>query len=149
MSNYLLDTNILLYYLQGNSNKITILDSRYAPLSPPNRSFMSIASVAELHALALKHRWGAKRWQTLLDILQTIVVVPIDSQDLIDRYAEIDAFSQDKLEGKPLGMTPRNMAKNDLWIAATASLLQLPLITNDGDFNHLHNHFLQIYSINV
>jgi tRNA(fMet)-specific endonuclease VapC len=39
------------------------------------------------------------------------------------------------------------MGKNDLWIATTASLLNLMLITTDDDFDHLNNHFLQIRKI--
>jgi tRNA(fMet)-specific endonuclease VapC len=40
------------------------------------------------------------------------------------------------------------MGKNDLWIAATASLLNLTFVTTDKDFNHLHNHFLNLRNIN-
>ena len=36
------------------------------------------------------------------------------------------------------------MGKNDLWIAATASLLGLELVTTDADFAHLHNYFLDV-----
>ncbi len=37
----------------------------------------------------------------------------------------------------PVGMTARNMGKNDLWIAATAWYLDLLLHTADNDFDHL------------
>ena len=36
------------------------------------------------------------------------------------------------------------MGKNDLWIAAVASLLGLELVTTDNDFDHLHNIFLEV-----
>jgi tRNA(fMet)-specific endonuclease VapC len=39
------------------------------------------------------------------------------------------------------------MGKNDLWIAVTASLLQIPLLTSDADFNHLEGHFLNLHTI--
>jgi tRNA(fMet)-specific endonuclease VapC len=39
------------------------------------------------------------------------------------------------------------MGKNDLWIAATASLLQLQLITTDADFQHLDGSFLHVRQI--
>ncbi|MET3125260.1 putative nucleic acid-binding protein [Arcicella rosea] len=39
------------------------------------------------------------------------------------------------------------MGKNDLWIAATASLLNLTLVTTDSDFDHLNNYFLQLYKL--
>lgn len=37
----------------------------------------------------------------------------------------------------PAGLSARNMGKNDLWIAATALYLDLPLHTTDNDFDHL------------
>jgi tRNA(fMet)-specific endonuclease VapC len=61
-------------------------------------------------------------------------------------YAEIDAFSQRKnpaFHNYPF-TTPRNIGKNDLWIAATAALLGLKLVTTDTDFNHLHGVFIEI-----
>jgi predicted nucleic acid-binding protein len=36
------------------------------------------------------------------------------------------------------------MGKNDLWIAATASLLNLQLVTTDKDFDHLETSFLSL-----
>jgi tRNA(fMet)-specific endonuclease VapC len=39
------------------------------------------------------------------------------------------------------------MGKNDLWIAATASLLNLKLVTTDRDFDHLETSFLSLQKI--
>jgi len=36
------------------------------------------------------------------------------------------------------------MGKNDLWIASTAALLGLKLVTTDADFNHLHQVFMEV-----
>lgn len=41
-------------------------------------------------------------------------------------------------------MTSRNMGKNDLWIAATASVTNATLITTDKDFYHLNNTYLKL-----
>jgi tRNA(fMet)-specific endonuclease VapC len=41
------------------------------------------------------------------------------------------------------------MGKNNLWIASTATLLGLELVTTDADFAHLHNVFLDVRQINV
>jgi predicted nucleic acid-binding protein len=41
-------------------------------------------------------------------------------------------------------MTARNMGKNDLWIAATASVQSATLITTDKDFDHLNGVFLPV-----
>jgi predicted nucleic acid-binding protein len=50
---------------------------------------------------------------------------------------------------KPLSTSARKMGKNDLWIAATASLLNASLITTDADFDHLNDVFLNVIKIPV
>lgn len=39
------------------------------------------------------------------------------------------------------------MGKNDLWIASTAALLGLTLVTTDADFQHLSEIFLELRQI--
>lgn len=39
------------------------------------------------------------------------------------------------------------MHKNDFWIAATAYTLGIPLLTTDGDFDHLNETLLQVINI--
>jgi tRNA(fMet)-specific endonuclease VapC len=39
------------------------------------------------------------------------------------------------------------MGKNDLWIASTAALLGLTLVTTDKDFDHLHLVFMEVKRI--
>jgi predicted nucleic acid-binding protein len=39
------------------------------------------------------------------------------------------------------------MGKNDLWIAATASVLDIPLMTTDNDFTHLDAVFLKLIKL--
>lgn len=48
------------------------------------------------------------------------------------------------INDKLLGESSRNIGKNDLWIAATASVLNIPLITTDKDFLHLDKIFLKL-----
>lgn len=48
-----------------------------------------------------------------------------------------------------LGMTSRNMGKNDLWIAATASVLHLKFFTTDRDFDHLAHDFIDLERIDL
>jgi tRNA(fMet)-specific endonuclease VapC len=85
-----------------------------------------------------------RRLTTLLDALTCF---PVDgSSPLMDAYADIDAYSQGKhrLYPLPAGFSARNMGKNDLWIAATAFLLDIKLLTTDHDFDHLHPHFMEV-----
>jgi len=79
--------------------------------------------------------------------IKKFLIADINVETIIERYAEIDAFSQGKLAGKPLSGSARNMGKNDLWIAATTSVLNAKLLTLDNDFDHLKNEFIELEKI--
>ena len=71
------------------------------------------------------------------------------NQLYVNIYAQIDAYSQrlnPDFVNYPFD-TPRNMGKNDLWIASLAALLGLQLVTTDGDFDHLNNVFFPVRKI--
>lgn len=139
---YVLDTNIILFYLKNGKTKQAI-EQRYAPFSPQNTAIISIVTVAEIQALTIKNSWGEKRIAVMNAILERLVVVAVDFAELIEAYAEIDAFSQGKLSGST-PFSARNMGKNDLWIAATAKVAKGTLFTSDQDFYHLEGEQLQI-----
>ncbi|MEM8524718.1 MAG: hypothetical protein AAGG68_08740 [Bacteroidota bacterium] len=42
------------------------------------------------------------------------------------------------------GFTSRNMGKNDMWIAATASIAEAKFFTTDKDFHHLDRTFIDL-----
>ena len=86
--------------------------------------------------------------RSLNDFLDEVNIMDIN-QSHLTIYAEIDAYSQrlnPNFETYPFD-TPRNMGKNDLWIASLAALLSLKLITTDSDFDHLHNVFFEVKKI--
>ncbi len=140
---YLLDTNILLLYLR--EDKIaTEIESTYQILDSSNYAFISIVSKGELKALALKNNWGDKRMQELESFLDLFLIINVDAEDIIDKYAEIDAFSQGKINVLSASTSPRNMGKNDIWIAATASVIEATFLTTDKDFEHLGGIFLDL-----
>lgn len=145
---YLLDTNIILHLVRESklSDKI-LLD--YQLFEIPQRQFISIVTEGELESIALQNEWGKNKTEELDNYLNKLINVDIRFGKIVKRYAEIDAFSQGKLKNRPLNISARNMTKNDLWIAATASVLDIPLITTDKDFAHLHNVFLDIILIDV
>ena len=146
---YVLDTNILIHYLR-ESELASWIDNQYNPLDASvNEAILSVVSVGELKAIAKINHWGQKRLDKVELLCSELLITDINSEDLIERYAEIDAFSQGKLTGRPLSMTSRNMGKNDLWIAATASILGATLLTTDLDFNHLHSEFIDIQCVTV
>ena len=150
MKQFLLDTNIFLFYVRNELKLIDYIDKNFQPLTSPNRAFLSVVSEGELKAFALKNHWGSKKKQLLEELLKEVIIVDISDARVIDRYAEIDAYSQGKLENNPMpDLTSRNMGKNDLWIAATASVYSLILLTSDNDFPHLHPKFLELAYVDI
>jgi tRNA(fMet)-specific endonuclease VapC len=101
-------------------------------------------TLGELKSFAIQRTWGTTKLKRLEILLAEFVLFDINQTPIIERYAEIDAFSQNLLPEKPLGQTPRNMGKNDIWIAATASVSEAVLLTTDHDFDHLNKVFLKL-----
>lgn len=141
--NYLLDTNILVYLLKENTYT-TDLETQYSLLSSSNRSAISVVSVGEIESLAIQNKWGNKRLLNLKELLNKFIIADINIRTIIEKYAEIDAYSQAKHPKHSSDFTSRNMGKNDLWIAATASVLKLKLLTTDQDYNHLNKSFIDL-----
>ena len=143
---FLFDTNILLYYIRENATA-SIIDSTYNPFENGNTPVLSVVSVGEIKSIALRNNWGKAKLTKLRELMSLFVVTDINSDDVLDMYAEIDAFSQGKLKNKSLKMTARNMGKNDLWIAATATVTAAKLLTSDDDFDHLEGQYIEIIKI--
>ncbi|WP_282776848.1 type II toxin-antitoxin system VapC family toxin [Phaeodactylibacter xiamenensis] len=124
--NYFFDTNAILIYLRDHVQK-DWLDKNYDPLGDDNTAMISVVVLGELESLYLRNNWGRRRIESLRIFLRKFLITDINSRDIIRRYGEIDAFSQGKLKEKRLGDSSRNMGKNDLWIAATASVTKLQI----------------------
>jgi tRNA(fMet)-specific endonuclease VapC len=138
---YTLDTNILIHAIR-ETPLFNNINKKYGLFKAGNQTIISAVSVGELRSFAFQNEWGSRRIKavnTLLSILQT---VPVTTNPIfIEAYAEIDAFSQNKHPSLKLNNTPRNMGKNDLWIAATATITKSTLISTDTDFSHLNDVF--------
>ncbi len=145
---YLYDTNILLHYIR-QSTVMQYVEASFQPFSEEHEPWVCVVSHGELRSIAIQNKWGAKRIQEMFEMLDNFLLIDIGSKDIYNRYAEIDAFSQGKLPGRPLHLTSRNMGKNDLWIAATASILGATLLTTDVDFEHLDGAFLKVERVGV
>jgi tRNA(fMet)-specific endonuclease VapC len=142
---YLLDTNILLNIIR-NSDLYQKTDKRLGFFQTNNNSFISIVSAGEIKSLAIRNGWGPNKNKILDGLLKLLVPVPINNS-IVEIYAEIDAFSQGKHPNKTLGLSPRNMGKNDIWIAATANILNATLVTTDADFEHLQSNFITVTKV--
>jgi len=141
--NYALDTNIVLVYLRDEQFKANI-ETQYAVFSEGSNPIISVVTIGEIRSIALQNNWGAKRIAYVEQFLKEFIVIDVRYNDLLNAYAEIDAFSQGKLAQKPLGTSSRNMGKNDLWIAATAHIMNARLITMDKDFQHLDGEYFDL-----
>lgn len=137
----LFDTNILIHIARHQDPKII-----FQNINPNNQKiYISIVTIAEIKSIALQNNWSNRKWQAITDFSKDVIIVEVN-ENLSNIYAEIDAFSQRKNPSylHYSFLTSRNMGKNDLWIASTAALLGLKLVTTDADFNHLHQVFMEV-----
>ena len=135
----LFDTSILLHVLRDSVvGKRAYEDAEQ--LGGAQRPLISVVTVGELHSLARQLSWGQKRIDALDVLLRNVVVVDINNGPVLSRYAELDVWSRSR---------GRRMGKNDLWIAATASVTGATLMTLDGDFDHLHPGHLSLVTYNL
>lgn len=143
---YFLDTNIFLAMVRRPSFA-TYINSEF--VKPENIVATSVVVEGELKSFVRQRKWGEQKIQTLNRWIAKFAIYPIKTQQIVQQYSEIDVFSQGKYETEILGTSARNMGKNDLWIAATASALNATLLTTDKDFNHLHGVFLNVHLMDV
>ena len=128
---YLLDTNILVYYVRASAVWERVRDT-YQPLTstPPT---ISVVTAGELRSLAMRWQWRARKLDRMEFALGYFKVQDILDADIIQMYATLDSFCEER--GQPLG-------KNDLWIAATAAVTGATLLTTDRDFDRFAPRFL-------
>jgi tRNA(fMet)-specific endonuclease VapC len=144
--NFLLDTNILLILSKNRSSAFldSIIDNE------DNRIYLSIVTLAEIKSIGFRNNWGKEKWDIQDAILKRFAIMEVN-ESLLETYVQIDAYSQRRnssFHDYDYGFaTPRNMGKNDLWIASTAALLGLTLVTTDKDFDHLHQVFMEVKRI--
>jgi tRNA(fMet)-specific endonuclease VapC len=136
------DTNFLILFIRDsspNENIRTLVNPEKKP------EYISLVSQVELKSFAVQSKWGMSRMTKINELIDSLNVVDINNTLVLDKYVDIDTFSQRKHPTivSPF-VTPRNMGKNDIWIAATASVLGLKLITTDGDFDHLNEILLSV-----
>ncbi len=145
---FILDTNIVLIYLRNNQLAKN-LEKKLNLFSRKNSLIISVVSIGELKSIARRNNWGKRRMDSLEEVLNDFLIADINVDTIIEKYAEIDAYSQGKLNYPKLELSARNMGKNDLWIAATAAVLDVKLITTDKDFEHLNKEYIQLQNIDL
>jgi tRNA(fMet)-specific endonuclease VapC len=124
----LLDTNIVIHLIRDNEVGRRV-DATFQIRQRPDRPLISIVTVGECLSLARQFKWGPQKVTALETLLRELVVVPIDSRPVLDRFAEFHSWT------KSIG---RTIGHNDLWIAATAAATGAHLVTTDADFDPLY-----------
>lgn len=128
----LLDTNIVIHLVRGGLLGQTI-DRRFQLRARPERPLVSVVTLGEALAFARQRGWGAARIERLRELLRELVPVNLNSQPVLERYAEISEF---------LRRNGRTLSDNDVWIAACASAAEATLLTTDRDFDPLAAQYL-------
>lgn len=134
---YLLDTNILVHCVRDDDLWAEIRESYQLMLIEPI-PLMSIVTAAELRSLSLQFDWGIEKLDRMEFALGYFIELSIDSRELVSAYATLDAHVQ---------RSGQRMGKNDLWIAATASLADAVLLSTDRDFERLAPKYLALERI--
>src|SRR5579863_3628661 len=145
MRRYLLDTGILVHYARQSQLYREIEENENLSASDC-LPMISIVAYGEILSFGMQNSWGSKKLLSISNLLSKLIIIDINSGDLdlLRAYAEIDAFSKNKLPDHPLGTSAITMGKNDLWIAATAKVANATLVTVDSDFAHLNGKFIQV-----
>lgn len=124
----LLDTNIVIHLIRDNEIGKRV-DATFQIRHRADRPLISVVTVGECLSLARQFAWGAHKVEAMEILLRELVIVPIDSRPILERFGEFHAWTRS--HGWAL-------AHNDLWIAATAAATGAHLITTDNDFDPLH-----------
>ena len=120
---FLLDTNIVLHATRANSPVPGAIDVKFGLSTSRFRPAICEVSVAEL--LAFSSPWGERRKDLLRAQIKKTLVIPISQPGVHERWAEISSSL------RSIGLT---IGQNDIWIAATAIVAGMTLLTTDKDF---------------
>lgn len=117
------DTDVFIWMSRGRERAAS-----YRRLLHGSSAVLSFATVAELWRGAYERAYDERSRERLrADIRAAVVVAPTD--DLTQAWAELTVDA--KRRGHALGQPAQ---KHDAWIAATALLYGVPLLTEDRDF---------------
>lgn len=128
----LLDTDVFSNLLRGGERA-----SPWIPLLAGRYTLVSFVTAGELQAWAELKSWGERRRENLAKNLASTVIVPYDKQ-LTSEYGRVVADAAKA--GHPLAGPTQ---ANDRWIAATARLLGVPLLTGN------RRHFAGLPGLNM
>lgn len=124
MSQYLLDTNICIYYIKG----LYDLKSKFEEVGPEN-CFISEITLAELKFGVAKSKAKEKNQKALDNFLSGIQILPI--------FPALDIYASEKARLQKSGKIIDDF---DLLIGVTAVSFDLTMVTNNtSHFNRLND----------
>ena len=120
---YLLDTNVVLFATRQHSIAAAAIEEQFALRASPFRPAICEVTVAEL--LAFAEGWGPLRRKLLNEIIGEMLVLPIGRPAIHAEWARLRSYA--KAKGFAI-----QQDHNDLWIAATATVAGLTVISSDA-----------------
>src|ERR1700742_3437692 len=103
MRRYLLDTGILVHYAR-QSQLYQEIEEKEKLSQPDYMPMISFVVYGEILSFGMQNNWGIKKMQAISTLLSKLIIIDINlgDLDLLKAYAEIDAYSKNKLPGTPL-----------------------------------------------
>jgi tRNA(fMet)-specific endonuclease VapC len=114
------DTNAVIAYREGISAVCTLIDGT-------DMLFLPVIVLGELLYGAINSSKPEKNVQDINKFSANSILMPVD-EAVATRYAKIR--SDLKMKGHPI-------PENDIWIASICLELGVPLLSNDGHFEHI------------
>jgi tRNA(fMet)-specific endonuclease VapC len=151
MKNIVLDTCVIIHIIRQSKTGQKCMTLLKEFDANPN-IIISVVTKGELESFAKQQDWGQSKINILTHFLTQVTYIDIENADkkLIEGYSKIDAFSKRKIPDSTGNLkvgSAHKMGKNDLWIAASAYAINAPLLTADGDFDHLNGTFFNVMKV--
>jgi predicted nucleic acid-binding protein len=112
------DTNVISFFIKGDTRA-----ALYQPHLDERLQIIAAQTRAELELWTLIHNWGQRRRTALHSYLKDFILAEADEAICL-RWAEVEANAQ--RQGRPVSVS-------DAWIAATALVHAVPLVTHNPD----------------
>jgi len=146
VTDFVLDTNIVLHYSRKNSPVAAQVEADYGIRAARFRPMICAVTLGEMRAFA--QGWPADRVESLEAILDELLVIDIHRDDVLSEYARLHKFSADGKELAEKGARGRNISHNDLWIAAAANAVDATVLTTDADLIRLPSSSVRVIQVN-
>ncbi|MBI4908112.1 MAG: PIN domain-containing protein [Acidobacteria bacterium] len=116
MSGVTVDTDVISLVFKGDSRA-----EKYLPALAAPDLLISFMTEAELERWVIQSDWGLRRTERFRTYMRRFVSIP-SSRDLVVTWAQV------MVKAQAIG---RRIEGADAWIAATAVLYNVPLVTNN------------------